>query len=140
MNRLLLAAVAATLAIISSSPAEAQYAMPPGPAVAYPAPAIAAAPMGAASCPQCGRIHGGSPSFFGRVFGLGNAAGYGPTPGSPFLTPSTYAPLADPTGRGGLPVNPYVGPNRLPRGQVYYGGRFFGTFNNRFYGPQYGYF
>ena len=75
-------------------------------------------------------------------FGLGNAAGYGRarTPGSPFLTPSTYAPLADPTDRGGLPVNPYVGPDRLPRGQVYYGGRFFGSFNNRFYGPQYGYF
>lgn len=28
----------------------------------------------------------------------------------------------------------------LPRGQVYYGGRYFGSFNNRFYGPQYGYF
>jgi hypothetical protein len=28
----------------------------------------------------------------------------------------------------------------LPRGQVYYGGRFFGSFNNRYYGPQYGNF
>jgi hypothetical protein len=28
----------------------------------------------------------------------------------------------------------------LPRGQVYYGGRYFGSFNNRFYGPQYGNF
>lgn len=29
---------------------------------------------------------------------------------------------------------------QLPRGQVYYGGRYFGGFNNRFYGPQYGNF
>ena len=41
---------------------------------------------------------------------------------------------------------PYVGRTDaygrpgLPRGQVYYGGRYFGSFNNRFYGPQYGYF
>lgn len=35
--------------------------------------------------------------------------------------------------------DPYGRPS-LPRGQVYYGGRFFGSFNNRFYGPQYGNF
>ncbi len=28
----------------------------------------------------------------------------------------------------------------LPRGRRYYGGRFFGSFNNRYYSPQYGYF
>ena len=28
----------------------------------------------------------------------------------------------------------------LPYGRTYYGGRYFGNFNNRFYGPQYGYF
>ena len=30
--------------------------------------------------------------------------------------------------------------NGLPRGRRYYGGRFFGSFNNRYYSPQYGYF
>ena len=29
---------------------------------------------------------------------------------------------------------------RLPRGRNYYQGRYFGNYNNRFYGPQYGYF
>lgn len=28
----------------------------------------------------------------------------------------------------------------LPAGRRYYNGRYFGNFNNRFYGPQYGYF
>lgn len=28
----------------------------------------------------------------------------------------------------------------LPTGRTYYGGRYFGNFNNRFFGPQYGYF
>jgi hypothetical protein len=28
----------------------------------------------------------------------------------------------------------------LPRGRTYYNGRYYGNFNNRFYGPQYGYF
>ncbi len=28
----------------------------------------------------------------------------------------------------------------LPGGRRYYGGRYFGNFNNRYYGPQYGYF
>ena len=38
--------------------------------------------------------------------------------------------------------NPAVSPNErgLPRGRHYYGGRYFGSFNNRYYGPQYGYF
>ncbi len=30
--------------------------------------------------------------------------------------------------------------SRLPGGRSYYQGRYFGNFNNRFYGPQYGYF
>ncbi|GAA4460804.1 hypothetical protein [Novipirellula rosea] len=29
---------------------------------------------------------------------------------------------------------------RLPSGRSYYQGRYYGNFNNRFYGPQYGYF
>lgn len=33
-----------------------------------------------------------------------------------------------------------VGLPGLPRGRRYYGGRFFGSFNDRFYGPQYGNF
>ena len=28
----------------------------------------------------------------------------------------------------------------LPQGRRYYNGRYFGTINNRYYGPQYGYF
>jgi hypothetical protein len=45
-------------------------------------------------------------------------------------------------GRGYGDVAPgAAGPiNGLPRGRRYYGGRFFGSFNNRFYGPQYGNF
>ena len=30
--------------------------------------------------------------------------------------------------------------NRLPTGRRYYNGRYYGNFNNRYYGPQYGYF
>lgn len=33
-----------------------------------------------------------------------------------------------------------IGTPGLPRGRRYYGGRHFGQFNNRFYGPQYGNF
>lgn len=43
-------------------------------------------------------------------------------------------------GNGGVPpgeAGPIYG---LPRGRRYYGGRFFGSFNNRYYGPQYGNF
>lgn len=32
------------------------------------------------------------------------------------------------------------GRTRLPSGRTYYRGRYYGNFNNRFYGPQYGYF
>ncbi len=32
------------------------------------------------------------------------------------------------------------GRSRLPAGRTYYRGRYFGNYNNRFYGPQYGYF
>ncbi len=48
--------------------------------------------------------------------------------------------------RSQQPANaaPAYGPvqrtNGLPYGRAYYGGRYFGNFNNRFYGPQYGYF
>ena len=43
-----------------------------------------------------------------------------------------------PTIRGQTPS--VVGPGSLPRGRAYYNNRYFGNFNNRFYGPQYGYF
>ena len=47
-----------------------------------------------------------------------------------------------PTVRGQSPfVSPGAGrPVALPRGRAYYNNRYFGNFNNRFYGPQYGYF
>lgn len=32
------------------------------------------------------------------------------------------------------------GSTRLPAGRNYYQGRYYGNINNRFYGPQYGYF
>ncbi len=34
----------------------------------------------------------------------------------------------------------YGAPGNLPRGWNYYNGRYYGNFNNRYYGPQYGYF
>lgn len=34
----------------------------------------------------------------------------------------------------------YRSRSRLPSGRSYYQGRYYGNFNNRFYGPQYGYF
>jgi hypothetical protein len=54
--------------------------------------------------------------------------------------------LGAPAASAGLGANrggdPTVSPNErgLPRGRRYYGGRYFGSFNNRYYGPQYGYF
>lgn len=43
--------------------------------------------------------------------------------------------------RGGAIYPSDAGPiYGLPRGRRYYGGRYFGSFNNRFYGPQYGNF
>jgi hypothetical protein len=33
-----------------------------------------------------------------------------------------------------------TGPYGLPTGRTYYNGQYYGNFNNRFYGPQYGYF
>ena len=33
-----------------------------------------------------------------------------------------------------------TGAGKLPAGRNYYQGRYYGSFNNRFYGPQYGYF
>ena len=49
---------------------------------------------------------------------------------------------AAPSGRAGSTraAGDAYGRPALPRGQVYYGGRFFGSFNNRYYGPQYGNF
>jgi hypothetical protein len=46
----------------------------------------------------------------------------------------------------GVPLFGRLGPSALnapgtpgmPRGRRYYNGRYFGSFNNRFYGPQYG--
>src|SRR4028118_338820 len=40
---------------------------------------------------------------------------------------------------GGFSTDPASAPG-LPRGRRYYGGRYFGSFNNRFYGPHYGFF
>ena len=34
----------------------------------------------------------------------------------------------------------YRGGSGLPAGRRYYNGRYFGNLNNRYYGPQYGYF
>jgi hypothetical protein len=48
----------------------------------------------------------------------------------------TSAPAGTPRGSG---TNP-AGTTGLPRGRRYYNGRYFGSFNNRFYSPQYGYF
>lgn len=47
-----------------------------------------------------------------------------------------------PTVRGQSPGAPsgFRGLTSLPRGRAYYNNRYFGNFNNRFYGPQYGYF
>lgn len=36
--------------------------------------------------------------------------------------------------------SPAPGRSQLPAGRSYYQGRYFGNLNNRFYGPQYGYF
>lgn len=49
---------------------------------------------------------------------------------------------ANPAGRSGSTrgSGDAYGRPQLPRGQVYYGGRYFGSFNNRYYGPQYGNF
>lgn len=42
---------------------------------------------------------------------------------------------------GGYPTRSFQrGRTRLPAGRSYYQGRYYGNFNNRFYGPQYGYF
>ena len=84
--------------------------------------------------------------FVGLVTGLGSAARaqaphvhhHGPSasphqPGRPGLFSARRGPVI----RQGADA---YGRPALPRGQVYYGGRYFGSFNNRFYGPQYGYF
>jgi hypothetical protein len=45
--------------------------------------------------------------------------------------------------QGGMPSGSgtnAAGTRGLPRGRRYYNGRYFGSFNNRFYSPQYGYF
>jgi hypothetical protein len=67
---------------------------------------------------------------------------------SQYLGPHIHLGQSPPPGarvRGfGACLSPGTGvsPNEqgLPRGRRYYGGRYFGSFNNRFYGPQYGYF
>ena len=68
------------------------------------------------------------------------AAHYHTSPGGPaYALPEASRALGRP---GGAPNGVFdPGPiNGLPRGRRYYGGRFFGSFNNRFYGPQYGNF
>lgn len=70
-------------------------------------------------CPVCGGYHGAQ-----------NQHGYsqgGNGPGS--------------YGAGGYGTGGYGnGSYGLPQGRRYYNGRYFGNLNNRFYGPQYGYF
>ena len=41
---------------------------------------------------------------------------------------------------GSYPGGYNAGAPGLPQGRRYYNGRYFGNLNNRFYGPQYGYF
>ncbi len=50
--------------------------------------------------------------------------------------PAANSPAGLPSRSG---TNP-AGTSGLPRGRRYYNGRYFGSFNNRFYSPQYGYF
>ena len=74
------------------------------------------------SAPTTGGVSGGHRwSLFGRIHGASATAG------SQGVRPSSSG--TNPAGTGGL-----------PRGRRYYNGRFFGSFNNRFYSPQYGYF
>ena len=87
----------------------------------------AIAPGAIAQSPGSGRapapvIPGGMTRRPGRLFGAGRGV-WGKSNGA-----------AAPAGS-----NPY-NPDGLPRGRVYYGGRYFGSFNNRYYGPQYGNF
>lgn len=86
---------------------------------------------GAAYHPGSGASWAGSGAGgVNAVRGGGNGNGYGY--GNAGLPPGY--------GDGGVPpgeAGPIYG---LPRGRRYYGGRFFGSFNNRYYGPQYGNF
>ncbi|GAA5509579.1 hypothetical protein [Novipirellula caenicola] len=51
------------------------------------------------------------------------------------------APTSSRSMMGGYPTrNLNSRATRLPSGRSYYQGRYYGNFNNRFYGPQYGYF
>ncbi len=70
-------------------------------------------------CPRCGRFH---------------TVPYGPRPQGAHMVNRIGPGYSRDYGNGpvGLPG--------LPRGRRYYNGRFFGSFNNRFYGPQYGNF
>jgi hypothetical protein len=94
--------------------ARAQAPVTPSPPIQY-APAYS--PPGAGvSAPR--RVFGRGVPLFGRV-GV--------------RTPNAGMPA----GPGGTYGAGYPG---LPRGRRYYNGRYFGSFNNRFYGPQYGNF
>jgi len=56
-------------------------------------------------------------------------------------TTTGWVSRSKPTGRGTYPTrNLNQGRSLLPSGRSYYQGRYYGNFNNRFYGPQYGYF
>ncbi len=87
--------------------------------VALAAIVIASAPargQSPAPCPYCHRYHTAEPA---RPRPLGPSRG----------------PNAGSNDNPNLPGTP-----GLSRGRRYYGGRYFGNFNDRFYGPQYGNF
>lgn len=63
----------------------------------------------------------------------GNSVPFYGAPVQPSPAP-VYVPLPGTTRN----LNP--GSSRLPSGRTYYQGRYYGNFNNRFFGPQYGYF
>lgn len=119
MDRLMtrIGILACGLAVLSAAEARAQAPIF-GPYQALPAGVIC-------SCPQFAGPHyhvGGFQPMAG--IGASNARRRGPAAG-----PGTYP------GGGASPNE-----QGLPRGRRYYGGRYFGSFNNRYYGPQYGYF
>ena len=90
-------------------------------------PAWRSSPLAPASSPPAARV--GYPT-----------AHYHTSPGGPaYALPEASRALGRPGGapNGVFDPGPIYG---LPRGRRYYGGRFFGSFNNRFYGPQYGNF
>lgn len=76
--------------------------------------------------------------WLSRVFGDGARAGVQARRPAPrpvrTVVPQWRRSRAYPT------RNLQQGRTRLPSGRSYYEGRYYGNYNNRFYGPQYGYF